>query len=266
MSEKLPLGYLALSGFWCQKSYQWFLAASGPFTRLVLGGDPATFSVPLLAFDMKRPAGSAGKSMKAMKAMAAAMKAMKVVPKAKAAKAMKAMKAMKAQRAMQVPAMKSTKATKSTKVMKRPAGARPDNDKKKDDDRKKGFDKNKGVPWAKGLDPHHVAGRPELMYEVSILVNGRFVSSMSSPAFGSLAQMVREAEVPGCDRVSMGNPSIAVNFEPGPKLPDSSDDDKKDDDRADDDKKKNDDTGTDDKTKDDDSKADDGDDNKSDGS
>ena len=97
------------------------------------------FSVPLLAFDMKRPAGSSGKSMKATKAMAAkamkrpagssgksmkamkamaakAMKATKVVPKAKATKATKAVKAMKVMKAMKSMKAKTGKAKPATTV------------------------------------------------------------------------------------------------------------------------------------------------------
>ena len=112
-------------------------------------------------------------------------------------KATKAMKATKAKTAM-----KASKAKTAMKNMKA-----------------------KAPPWARGLMPHYLPPSEELMYEITLMQDGQPVSGMSCPASASLAQMVRRAQAPTCDRRAMLAPSIAVHMTVGPKLPDSSEDD-----------------------------------------
>ena len=169
---------------------------------------------------MKRPSAKAMQAMKAMKAKAPrkapAKKAMKNMKAMKATKAKTAMKSMKAMKVMK--AVKACKAKPSMKATKRPAAAAVT------------AAKAKAAPWARGLMPHFLPPSEELMYEITLMQDGQPVSGMSCPASASLAQMVRRAQAPTCDRRAMLAPSIAVHMTLGPKLPDSSaDDDDRDD-------------------------------------
>ena len=197
----------------------------------------------------KKPAGKAGMAMKAMKAMKAtkkpagkvgkAMKTMKATkkPAGKAGKAMKAMSAKKA-------AMKSMRV--STKSGMMDDDRKKDNGKPKDDDKKKDAD-NVVPTWA--CVPFRCA---DDTVEVTQVLGSRCTMSLDFPTSGTVAELLRDKEHPGCDESGVYEcvgMAVAVI-----RRPQTSDDSRKDDDN-----KKDDDNGTEDdgKPKDDASKKDD---------
>ena len=189
---------------------------SDPFRHSTLAFQtPTVWSQASLKATKAMKATKAKTAMKASKAKTAmknmkAKTAMKNMKATKAKTAMKSMKAMKVMKTMKAMKARKPAAQVTPKAMKKPAVTAA---------------KAKAPPWARGLMPHYLPPSEELMYEITLMQDGQPVSGMSCPASASLAQMVRRAQAPTCDRRAMLAPSIAVHMTVGPKLPDSSEDD-----------------------------------------